>query len=468
MIVARMHDEPRAAERRPSISSNHLTVVCGMPYEYSFANLPGYYTGEIFINSETPHGVGSWRSHDGTTVIEGEWFDGHLHKTHVLSVKGETVMDLRHLYNKTPCDEEAAVHQDTYSSASHYFKETEDDIDNLSTAMSTMSCSTYSSMSSCSIRGIEQDHDVLPTTRDYCLDYNDYRPHQATQWPPPPPPRKPTHMLDNNDYRPNQATPWPPPPPPRKPTHMPHVGHVDDEDSAASAYRDYLRSIRDGGYECYLDDEEEETTKESIPSLVPEEDNSITPSINSALDTYHQVRAVAVIEDDEEEEEDFAVNSNESMMSLCIEKVEAELPASCNTTLEEDKEQQQQKRPHIRRGSLISTSSSTLETIIESPFDESHRNMGESQASLIDINDDDDDIGYDVQCNCVTLLCPHVLISKDVALRDPVYCMPTTADVDDNDTSASSKSKSKKKKKKSGRSRLCRHKDPRIVCEYCI
>jgi len=61
-------------------------VVCGMPYVY-FSFRPredkqeyeeGFYTGELDSNSGVPHGMGTWRSEDGMSLMEGEWYDGHL------------------------------------------------------------------------------------------------------------------------------------------------------------------------------------------------------------------------------------------------------------------------------------------------------------------------------------------------------------------------------------------------------
>lgn len=67
-------------------SSVEHEVVCGMPYSYYFPDddryLDGYYTGQAEATTGLPHGMGTWRSSDGRSFMEGDWNAGRLYVRH--------------------------------------------------------------------------------------------------------------------------------------------------------------------------------------------------------------------------------------------------------------------------------------------------------------------------------------------------------------------------------------------------
>mmetsp|Transcript_45852 Transcript_45852/g.96247 ORF Transcript_45852/g.96247 Transcript_45852/m.96247 type:complete len:523 (-) Transcript_45852:45-1613(-) len=84
--------EQQQRERRRRLD---LDVICGLHYSFrhteSSPSQPGYYTGEGYYSTVgeydassssaatfLPHGMGTWRSIDGLTFLEGEWIDGNL------------------------------------------------------------------------------------------------------------------------------------------------------------------------------------------------------------------------------------------------------------------------------------------------------------------------------------------------------------------------------------------------------
>ena len=67
-----------ASTRASSTSENRGAACAGMPYKYTFRNRSyrGFFTGEL-SEGGVPHGVGSWRAQDDSSlVVEGEWFNG--------------------------------------------------------------------------------------------------------------------------------------------------------------------------------------------------------------------------------------------------------------------------------------------------------------------------------------------------------------------------------------------------------
>jgi hypothetical protein len=58
-------------------SSRSKRIVCGMRYVDPVSGRAGTYTGQVSPDTQSPHGVGCLRLHDGQ-LLDGEWSEGHL------------------------------------------------------------------------------------------------------------------------------------------------------------------------------------------------------------------------------------------------------------------------------------------------------------------------------------------------------------------------------------------------------
>jgi len=67
---------------------DRIEVVSGMRYAFYHNNYyqsnrlhAGYFTGQIDTRTNLPHGMGTWRSEDGSSLMEGVWYKGRLNNS---------------------------------------------------------------------------------------------------------------------------------------------------------------------------------------------------------------------------------------------------------------------------------------------------------------------------------------------------------------------------------------------------